>query len=228
MAPSWAITGRSAHAAEEANYKQKLDTFTDISLNDARDIAASEFDKALNDATDEVIWDKGETAGAAKDRTILGVDTYHRRVAPLVQPVLVEEKVDLTLPWGTRFTGRMDVVDASTAIRDTKHVAYAPGDGDDLFQTQPGLYGWAYRELTGELPKFKFDYVVLGRKDAAHPKPYTKEVETPVTQERVQTALDRVQRIERAIRAGNVYPVANVFNCRGCGYRKICQFAASK
>jgi CRISPR/Cas system-associated exonuclease Cas4 (RecB family) len=228
MAPSWAITGRSAHAAEEANYRQKQDSFVDMSLNDVRDIAAEEFDKVLHSPTDEIIWDKEETIGGAKDRTVRGVTVYHTKIAPKVQPIMVEERVELTLPWGTKFTGQMDVVDQATNIRDTKHVSYSPRDGDDWYGTQPGLYGWAYEQMTGVIPKFAYDYIILGRKNAKTPQADSLTLETSLTPERITLALDRVRGVETLIRTGSAPANPSQFNCSGCGYRVICPYSAAK
>lgn len=226
IAPSWAITGRSAHAAEEANYKQKLESFKDLSVADAKDIAATEFDAALVNPTDEIIWDKDEHPGMAKDRTVIGVETYHLNIAPQVQPILVEEKVELVLPWGTKMTGRMDVVDQHTNIRDSKHVSYAPTDGEDWYGTQPGLYGWAYEQLTGEIPEFTYDYIILGRKNGP-PKSTWVSVPTKLTAERIKLSLERVKGVEALIRTGAAPANPSKFNCGGCGYRVICPYSAA-
>lgn len=229
MKPSWAITGRSAHAAEQANYEQKLESHADMPLNDVRDIAADTFERELATGKEEVIWGKDEQPGDAKDRVVQGVTTYHMDIAPKVQPIMVEEAVDLVLPWGTRVTGRMDVVDQNVSIRDTKHVSMNPHDGDDQYQTQPGLYGWMYKEMTGDIPHFTFDYVILGRKGSTKAKPTARSVETPVNDARIQASLNRIKavdaQIRSALKSGDVAANPNPFNCAGCGYKKLCPYA---
>lgn len=225
MAPTWAITGRSAHKAEEMNYRQKQDTFVDLPVKDVKEIAATEFEATLVNPKEEIIWGEGETPGMTKDRTVLAVETYHLRIAPDVQPILVEESIELELPWGTTLLGQMDVVDQHTNIRDTKHVSYKPRTGDDVYGTQPGIYGWAYQKMTGEIPKFTYDYVVMGRKDARRPIPEIDQVPTPMSQERIDRALERVRATETLIRTGAAPANPSAFNCGGCGYRAICPYA---
>ena len=60
MKPSWGIRGRAAHAAEEINYRQKLDTHDDLSINDVKDIAASQFELDLHSGKEEIIWGNNE------------------------------------------------------------------------------------------------------------------------------------------------------------------------
>jgi hypothetical protein len=230
--PSWAIRGRSSHAAEEANYRQKMDTHVDMSLGDVQEIAANTFDNELKNGKEEVLWGDDEKPGDVKDQVVDGVTVYHLNIAPAVQPVMVEEKVETTLPWGTPIMGVMDVVDQNTAIRDTKHAAYAPRDGETWYGTQPGLYGWYYREATGEIPRFFYDYVVLGRKNARNPEVKAITIEAEVNEQRINLALRRLKAVEGSIRAamksGDFPANPSPFNCNGCGYRKICPYAIKK
>jgi CRISPR/Cas system-associated exonuclease Cas4 (RecB family) len=227
IAPAWAVVGRSAHAAEETNMKQKLVSHSDLPLADMHGMAVEEFEKTVNSGTEEIMWENAAEPGQAKDRTVFGVTSHHTLVAPKIQPLMVEHEINLVLPWGTPITGRVDLIDQDTAIRDTKHVSYRPRPGEEWYQSQPGLYGWMYKAQTGEIPKFRLDYVVLGRKDVLRPKPDVVSVETKMSDQRIKLALDRVQQTEKLIRSGAAPANASERTCSGCGYRKLCPYSAA-
>ena len=127
--------------------------------------------------------------------------------------------------------GRIDVVDQDTAIRDTKHVSYKPRPGDDRYQTQPGIYGYAYQRLTGSIPKFMFDNVILGNKKYPKAVAEIETVETVVDDKRIAWALKRLKAIDRgiqaAIKSGDVAANPSVWNCKNCGYRSLCPYGVS-
>ena len=225
IAPSWSIIGRASHEAEAVNFEQKITSGRDLPVQDVRDTAATAFDRELQ--TEEVIWEDGDNPGRAKDRAVLGAETHHILVAPPIQPILVEEPFKVALPWGTILTGRMDVVDQAWTIHDAKHVADAPKDGAEEYEAQPGLYGFAARAMVQERPRFILDYVVLGRKNAKAPKPRALSREVQVTDAKIGAALERLQQVERAIRAGIVYGVSEPFKCSGCGFRRVCKWSAA-
>ena len=91
--PSSALTlGRSVHAALETNFKQKITTQQDLSLNHVTDAFSTAWDAEAK----ETLFDEGEHPGEIKDEGIRIPGVYHPTVAPTIQPKAVEQPFELT------------------------------------------------------------------------------------------------------------------------------------
>lgn len=221
MAPAWAIKGRAAHKGVEHNYRQKIDSRQDVKVAEVLDAFRTDVEAAFQSSQEEVVLFPGESKARIVDEGTASLVAYHEHVAPKVQPVMVEERVSMRLPWGQTLLGVLDCVDETLTIRDAKFPADAMRPDELVYEAQPPLYAYAYKELTGEWPKgVVFDVVSLGR--AKVPKPAAVTLPVTVTPERVEAELRDLQRVDEAIKAGTVYRRASAFNCNRCGYRPLC------
>lgn len=219
ISPSWAVKGRGQHKAVEVNLSQKIETREDLPEDVVLDVARDTITEGLK--AEDVVLAESETPGAIVDLGVAGVRVYHAERAPLVQPVMVEERVSVQLPWGSTLLGVLDCVDEGMRVRDAKFPTDMLKLEDALYEAQPPLYAYAYRELTGDWPAgVIFDVVASGR--AKVPQPKAAELELTVTPETVTVALADLQRVEQAIQAGIVYKRADKMVCRGCGYHALC------
>ena len=87
------VWGKADHKAHELNFRQKIESYEDISADDVKLAFAEEFDQAVerDGGVGEVEWGH-DKPGDLKDRGVALVETYHRRVSPTIQPRGVEEK----------------------------------------------------------------------------------------------------------------------------------------
>jgi len=221
IAPSWAIRGRAAHKALEHNYRQKIESRTDLAVGEVLDAFRTDVEAAFTSSTEEVVLFQNESKGRIVDEGVAGLTAYQSKLAPTIQPLMVEERAEVALPWGSTLLGILDCVDDRLHIRDAKFTTDPMKAGELVYEAQPPLYSLIYRAKTGEWPAgVDFDVVSLGR--GQKPSPQAASIPVVVTPERVQDELRDLQAIEGAIQAGVVYRRASTMNCAKCGYRTLC------
>lgn len=221
MAPAWAIRGRGVHKGLEHNYRQKIETRADLKVDDVLDAFRSDVERTFQSTDEEIVLFPGESRARIVDDGAAGLTEYHATLAPTIQPVMVEERVSVPLPWGDSLLGVLDLVDESLTIRDAKFPTDPMRPEELVYESQPPLYAYAYREAAGEWPAgVSFDVVSLGRGKAPHPK--AASIPIHVTPERVTAELRDLQTISAAIKRGDVYRRPSAFNCNRCGYRPLC------
>ena len=220
IAPAWAIKGRSQHKGLELNFRQKIDSRQDVPVDDVLDAFRTEVEAAFQGSEEVVLFD-GESKARIVDNGTAGLKEYQRTIAPAIQPIMVEERVTMRLPWGSELIGVLDVVDESMTIRDAKFPTDSMKPDELVYESQPPLYALAFHAKTGEWPeRVIFDVVSLGR--AREPKPKAESHEIPVSTARIQEELRDLKAVEEGISKGVVYRRPSAFNCNRCGYRKLC------
>lgn len=221
MAPAWAIKGRGQHKGLEQNFRQKVETRKDLPVDAMLDAFRDDVERAFQSSDEEIVLFPGESKGRIVDDGVAGLSAYHKMIAPHVQPVMVEERVSVALPWGDTLLGILDLVDESMTIRDAKFPTDPMRPDELVYEAQPPLYSFAYRATTGEWPAgVVFDVVSLGRGKTPNPRAVT--IPVTVTAERVEDELRDLQAVATAIQRGDVYRRASAFNCNRCGYRPLC------
>lgn len=216
LPPTSSLTkGRCVHKGAEYNYRQKLTTAADVSLEEVADIVAGVFDsEAVATA-----WEPDENKGAVKDQTLALTSLYHQAVAPTIQPLFVEHEFCLPLPGGVPLRGFIDVIDDTFVIRDIKTSARSPGDDEAKKSPQLAAYAWAYRELTGQLETaVALDYLVQTK------TPKTVTIQTSLTADDLGRLFAIIGQVLDAIQAGVFYPNPSNFLCtpKACGYWNLC------
>lgn len=221
VAPAWAIKGRGQHKGLAHNFGQKTETRKDLPVADVLDAFRTEVEASFQSTTEEVILFPGESKAKIVDDGTAGLKVYQGALAPNIQPVMVEEWVEATLPWGSTLKGALDLVDETLTIRDSKFPADPMKPAELVYEGQPPLYSWLYHKLTGEWPAgVRFDVVSLGR--AKEPKPKAETIPIVVTPERVEAELRDLKAVEDSITAGVVYRRPSAMNCNRCGHRSLC------
>lgn len=216
LPPKTALTkGKSVHKGIEHNYTQKIETFQDVKLSEVQEVTAAEFE-ALAPETDF----EGADPGKVKDETISLVTLYHKNVAPTVQPVAVEQKVEVEFE-NTPYTllGYIDVLDDNGYIRDTKTAAKSPSENEVNKSLQLTAYAMAHRTLYGkEEAGVKLDYLVQTK------TPKVVTLEGKRTQKDIDRFLKIMGMVAHAIENQIFYPNENNYLCSPdkCGYYHRC------
>ena len=159
---------------------------------------------------------------AEEGRAMLAL--YAREVAARVNPVVVEQRVEVRAGDAT-LTVVVDVISADGMVRDTKTTKRKPSVGDLDSNLQATALSMAYRELLGEPERgIAFDYLIRRGPDRHGPRP-PEYLE--LTTARNGADYDRFKRIVegvmQAAARGNFYPnPVNKFGCRGCSFRERC------
>ena len=212
--PGSALTrGKAVHAGQELNYQQKIETQKDLPLSDIQEFTAHKFEEYA-EKTDF----QKDDPGKVKDDAITLATLYHQEVAPNVQPMMVEERVEVPLA-DTVLVGYIDLIDTDGYIHDTKTVDRTPPAGEIEKSLQLTAYSLAYRELMGvEERGVKLDYLVNTK------TPKVVQQEAKRTQKDIDMFLYITNHVIDAIIGGVFYPNPTNMMCneRWCGYYHRC------
>lgn len=215
--PKAALTkGKAVHSGNEYNYKQKIETKQDLPLNQVQEYTAAEFEQLAEETDFE-----GKDKGKEKDTTISLVTLYHTEVAPTVQPIAVEEKVEVAFDNADyKLLGYIDVIDNKGFIRDTKTTARTPSEESITNSLQLSAYTLAHRTLTGTEEKgIVLDYLVSTK------TPKLVQLKAKRSQQDIDRFLKIMGIVAHNIACENFYPNPTNQLCtpRACGYWNICQ-----
>lgn len=87
--------GTVDHAAHEANFRQKMVTGEDLSLDEIKRIYIDKWTETI-DEEGEPNWREADP-GDMYERGLNAVELYHRVVSPTIQPVAVEQRFDFQI-----------------------------------------------------------------------------------------------------------------------------------
>jgi len=225
---SAAILGSSFHISGKKNYTQKKDTKKDLPVEQVQDIFASDFDVRSKN----VLWTPEESQegvkkvrGVLKDEGIGLVGVYHKEVAPQVQPVMVEEKINVEFEgFDYDLLAILDLVGTDEIIRDSKTMGKSPNKNLADISFQLTTYSMAYRAKTGKLEKgLQLDCAVRNK------VPKIVQLPTQRTQEDIDRLLERIGRMADGIGKGVFMPAeqgAWICSKKWCGYWDTCKVRA--
>lgn len=212
------VQGSSFHDAAEANDSHKMLTGDDLPLEAVLDFGRDQFEVRSQEVED---WD-GRTPGEVVDETLGLVGAYHTELAPTVQPLATELRIDLMEPeWEIPLIGYVDVVTPQGPI-DRKTSGKRKTQTDLDRNLQAAIYQLdAHRK--GEPEAFAWHVAVKTK----HPmtqvlvRPEADHAHTVRFVSRVQES------IVLAVRSGVFLPAQpDSWGCseRFCGYWSICEF----
>lgn len=209
--PRGAMTlGSAFHFGVAHNYRHKAQTHADLPVSDVIDAFSTDFDRR----TDETEWDEGEDPGKVKDKGVITLAEYHRVVAPVIQPLDVEQEFVMRFKGlDYTFVGIADVI-TETAVVETKTTGrkLSTPRHDHLVQT------WAYSTGLSSAENGRIDYAV--NKD----EPVMLTFEYPISQADRNYFLSLMSRTAKAIQAEIWIPNRNSILCsrKWCGYSQNC------
>ena len=213
-----ALLGKGVDASVTANLQAKM-AGSPLSFTEAQDVARDGVASAWSEEPPRVSDDdKIQDVGTCQDKAIVLAGIHHARVAPIIEPVALQQEAFLE-PDGYDFTmkGYLDVVEAEK-IRDTKTTGKKPDpEAADRgsYADQLTLYGMMVPDKSLHL-----DYLVNVQ------KPYQVLIEATERTELDQAKLlDKYQRMHMAVEAGIFQPTAaDNWTCsqKWCGYWDRC------
>lgn len=152
------VRGKCGHHANEINFSQKIETRTDLPIDDVKDAFSDAWERekyAIAWTEKDLNGDSPSVAsGKVKDQGIALVEIFQKEQAPLIQPVAVEQTFDVHFdgPF-PKLTGIMDRIDEDEAIAEVKFVSKAPPADDIITDIQLTIYELGYRAQHGRPPK---------------------------------------------------------------------------
>ena len=222
------LVGISSHRAIAADLNNKKDKGSLLCKGELQDKAKDIFKEEIG--SNEVMLQDGESKGKAQDQTIDLVSAYHYDVAPIVQPIGIEEKFLLNLPeikWS--LAGTIDV-NEEKALRDTKTTKINTGQivVDKSFQYTYYSYFRFRKSNNTFIPKIYQDTVI---------KPTKTQPARCITYSSTRTQVDFICGIRRLliaveyINAGIFIPAKTndpLCDPRYCGFYKTCPYVNSE
>jgi len=202
-----ALRGTVVHKVARRGYQRKLETATLPSVEETKDVAATEFDATWAEGVmltaEETAIGIGATRDASKDFAV-DLSAYHvEKVAPAVHPIGVERKITVR-PKDSDLVihGTIDLIDQTATgeiVRDLKTSEKSPSAlaADD--SQQMSMYAMIRLAEVGTLPeKLTLDYLVRtpARHEMKHvPLDTTRDAEdVRVIVTRINTAVEAVKR----------------------------------
>jgi len=154
--PSEITLGKSIHLTLEENYRQKIKTRKDLPLEQIKDLFSDAWERRVKDT----LFEEDEKPGKVKDDGIRLVTSYHKIIAPKIQPVYVEKEFSLNLEDYT-LKGFIDLVDDRNFIVDHKTTKRSMREDQVRNDPQLTAYSLAYRKLEGRKERgLRFDVMV--------------------------------------------------------------------
>ena len=112
------VIGTAVHLAAEENFKQKIESFTDLPaahlIQWYDDVGFPSAVAERQERGEEVAWDTDPEGARRRGRVITGA--YHSQVAPRVQPISVETRVEADFGLPVPVIGYADVETEPTVI----------------------------------------------------------------------------------------------------------------
>lgn len=225
------VMGGAFHAVAEANFSQKIESHEDLPLDTLTEMLTDDlWGKQIEEQQEsggEIEWDDKQDKCLLD--TLLMVQGYQKVVAPRVQPLAVEEKLEIDVGLPITLIGYTDVRTAHVVV-DMKTTRTARRSVKPDWQLQARIYGMARN-----LP---VDFHVISPKTQITPLEFADLSIIPTNQQKT-TTLAMVQ--ELGLRAnrymteygpfevwptfGAIYEQYNRSICGYCGWANVCPAA---
>lgn len=217
------------HKGIEVNHKAKLLTGKDEPLSVCQDAARDEYCRLIFDHG--VFFPKEELSSAKKqlsqgiDITVGLTKSYYEKLAPQVQPVLVEKKIymedpDIEVP----FVGTIDLLAKPNWLTDMKSATKKWPENKIKTDIQVTLYYKLIKAETGKYPDKMTVEVFTKTKDFEHQtlKAERSEVDWVLLKKRIQLMLKMIK--------NGCFPPCDpgsyLCNPRYCGYYASCAYTS--
>lgn len=221
-----AHVGTGIHKAAEVNYKAKITTNQDQPLDVIQDAARDAYVHAVKDNGAYIPPDEMPSAKIMADKALDDVvalaAVYHRDLAPLVQPVLVEKWVKIYVPGLVpSISGTIDLLDSDHRLLDLKTASKAWPVSRAETSSQITIYHKLVEVETGRAPtESRFDVLVKGK------TPRYQPIITNRTDDDFEAVVERLKIMMDMIVAG-LFPPARagdwICGPKYCGYWYTCK-----
>ena len=215
------MRGTCIHRALAFNFMPKVESHEDLPVGDVVDCYSTNYDEESH----ETEW-HGEDKGRLKDGGVRVLRHYQETVAPVTQPVDVEQHFSMDLSWKDadepkqmRFKGVIDLLTDGGILIDHKSTAQTPKQPRGDHCNQLTGYWLGKEAMDGTEPKIaRLDYLVALKE----PKIVTFDV--PVTDSQKKYLLRHIPSVVKAMEAGGYFPNRGNVYCSetGCGYYSLC------
>lgn len=224
------LTGTAVHSTVKADLQHKIDNGELLAKEQIRDLASDNVKTEWNKGvmlTDEEAGSIENALGDTIDQAISLSVLHHNFVAPLIQPVALEEAFVLKLiGYDIDLAGRKDIREVNGNIRDTKTArATPPEDAARTFQV--AMYSMSELVQRGKYPdKVTLDYLVKTKTaKVEHRSISPDDAFTTPLRRRIERAIEVIRTVKEGKQALTpADPTSFICSSRYCGFSSSCQF----
>ena len=210
------IVGRANDDCNNFNMEQKIESKTDLKLNEVLDVYNDSFEKNAPGTN----WGKDDV-GKVKDKGYQMAAVVHEQCSPNIQPVSVQDKFRIETDEGWAVGGTLDVTDVDDYVRDLKTSKANYQDDAIIKGLQPVMYDFAYETKYKKKAKgFIYDIVTK------HKEPRYQKMVGTISSHQRGWLFDIIRTMHSQIKAGNFqYASENGWWCSKdwCGYWSMCK-----
>ena len=221
------VTGTCVHRPAEENFRQKIETHVDVSLEDFREMAAATFEdcreRGIGLTEDEDSRGSKVVLGEAKDVAVKLAGCHGTLQAPSYQPTSVEREVRIVLPNSTHdLLGFIDLETDKRQVIDFKNMARKQQQSVADTSVPLTFYAAGYQVAHGSPPDDIVMDVLVKTKE-----PYRQTLSTSRGPQHFQALANRTNAVIAGVKAG-VFPPATpgAWWCSDtfCGYWRSCPY----
>ncbi len=218
--------GSSYHRALAENFKQKIISKADLPVDDIMQAFSDDWNKRIKN--DDIDWGD-QKPGMIKDTGISLVKKYQEDIAPGIQPIKVEHKIELLLPEETEvdipIIGYVDLTDEGLnnqlPLGEIEHKTSSKhwNQSDADIDLQPFPYILWFQQEYGKPPWFRYHIAVKTK------QPSIQILSTSRSQKEIEWYLIVVREVYKSIKAGIFPPTGDGWGCseKWCGYWDYCR-----
>jgi hypothetical protein len=220
------LKGAGVHGGARINFRQKKESKVDLPKKDIIEISVTEFENTFQSQgvfltqEEETIGLKN-VLGSAKDSIVTLASLYADQVAPIYQPIYVEESHRIVVPNSEYdLLAVMDLATENERVVDLKTGAKKKTDSEVQASDQLTFYALVYRALTGKMPKKVCLEVLVDKKN-----PERQLLEGQRDLRDLQVLVKRINLMIDGLSKGVFIPAPPTSwwcSPRFCGYWNIC------
>lgn len=225
------IVGSGLHKGAEVNFRQKIETHSDLPASDIIDAAVAGFEAqaagGVSFSADEASRGIKNVLGEAKDAVAEFARVHAKQQAPDYQPVLVEQTVLIELPGPRNLLGVIDLLDDQDRITDFKTAGKKKSQADADDNIGLSVYAASFQSLYQKPPQLvQLDTIVRTKT-----KIERQVIESQRSDADMAALANRINVVSRQIEAG-IFPPATpgAWWCgpKFCGFYASCKFVNSE
>ena len=222
--------GSATHKAAQINHEQKLHTQEDLPVDDLQDAARDHYVRLIQEEgvfiPKDQVAEKDTRLARGLDAAIRLTKLYRESLAPVIQPLLVEEKLTLDAGLNLPLRGTIDVLTDDHWLPDLKTANKSKGPKDADYSLQLTFYAGLVAHQTGTWPA-KISLEVL----VNHKEPKLQSLPTTRGPQDWANLLRRVHLMLAQIQAGLFPPCdpgAWICSPQWCGYFWTCKYSMKR
>lgn len=221
------MRGIGFHTGAKVNLRQKMKTHVDLPANEVVDAAVAEFEASIAGGymltAEEASRGSTVVVGEAKD-SLAKLSTCHaEKQAPEYQPILVEERIELSLPGPRNLLGVLDLADERGVVTDFKTAKRSRNQNDAHDSVQLSIYAAAYEAKYGKPPaEVRLDVLVDLKKETKR-----QVLQSTRSKDDLVALANRVNTVAKLVEAGIYAPATSgAWWCsdKWCGYYRTCPY----